>query len=318
MTRKPINELSFVWDSYKSNTYTNSFQARSLQALETLGGEYDLKIRNVPYTFIPVNDDKSFFNSIRKLANNGTEAAIIQSPTFYDNDSLSEATKSDYRELYFEHLYQLREAKILFMVLDHMGHLELNSHSPWDVITFDLQQMGSQIIHHLWSHGHRNIGMLGYHWGYPWQTERLLGCRRTLKALGGYLPDSSVFTCDDPHRFPSCLTGSKKRNFLKWLSTHDFSALVCINDSLAFSMMDVLYEQQIQVPKDISLTGFDNLNEHSNSELTTIDFSVEEPIRIALSVLRQRLDEPKRTNTNRHILIEPRLIERFSVSFHSS
>lgn len=316
-TLTPTTELSFIWDGYTGKEQNISFQGRSLQALETLGDEFGMKIRNIPYTFQPPDSDTNFFNIVSNLANRGTQAALIQSPAFYHKNDIPDATKEAYRETYFENMYRLREANIPFLVMDHMGHLELNSHTPWDVVMFDLQQMGAQIIHHLWAHGHRRIGVLGYHWGYPWQSERLLGCRRTLKILGGELPTSHVFTYNDPDRTPYRLKDSKKCEFLKWLKKNKLTALVCINDPLAFAIMDVLREEQIQVPKDISITGFDNLNIQSNSELTTIDFSVEESIRIALSILRQKLDAPKRTRINRHIMIEPRLIERFSVTFHS-
>jgi DNA-binding LacI/PurR family transcriptional regulator len=117
---------------------------------------------------------------------------------------------------------------------------------------------------------------------------------------------------------PQKLLQTKEREFWAWFRKIKPSALICINDKLAFTLIDMLKKNNINIPKDLSITGFDNLNWHSNSELTTIDFSMEEPVRVALAMLHKRLNEPKRTRTDSYIMIEPRIIERFSVDFHSS
>lgn len=53
----------------------------------------------------------------------------------------------------------------------------------------------------------------------------------------------------------------------------EFDAVICLNDSMAMGVMNCLVDNNIKVPAQVKITGFDNVFETSNGELniTTVD-----------------------------------------------
>ena len=70
---------------------------------------------------------------------------------------------------------------------------------------------------------------------------------------------------------------------------------MCINDMLAYGVMDSLREQGISVPEDVSVLGFDNLfySRLSGVSLTTVDQHTELLARSAVEVLFQKIKPPQ-------------------------
>ena len=72
------------------------------------------------------------------------------------------------------------------------------------------------------------------------------------------------------------------------------TAIVCINDMLAYGVIDSLREMGISVPGDVSILGFDNLfySRLSGVSLTTVDQHTEMLARSAVEVLLQKIRIP--------------------------
>lgn len=72
------------------------------------------------------------------------------------------------------------------------------------------------------------------------------------------------------------------------------TAIVCINDMLAYGVIDSLRERGISVPEDVSVLGFDNLfySRLTGVSLTTVDQHTEMLARSAVEVLLQKLKMP--------------------------
>ena len=90
------------------------------------------------------------------------------------------------------------------------------------------------------------------------------------------------------------------------------TAVFCINDMTAIVMMQELHKKGMEVPRDISVVGFDNLKlaELSIPPLTTIDQHIYEMGSSAANIL---IDSYEKTiDYNYSIRLEPTLVVRDS------
>jgi len=93
----------------------------------------------------------------------------------------------------------------------------------------------------------------------------------------------------------------------------DFDAVFCFTDLLALGAMRALHEHGVDVPGDVAVMGFDNIDEgrYSTPTLSTIDPDTERIAEIAVDMLAERLaDRP--TAPPREIRVEHRLVARES------
>lgn len=92
------------------------------------------------------------------------------------------------------------------------------------------------------------------------------------------------------------------------------TALICANDSLAISTMKALADLKLKVPDDISVTGFDNIEDayHTDPGLTTVNVEKEmmgrRAVQLMLHSIKHR-DFPKET-----VYMPASIIHRDSVS----
>ncbi len=89
-------------------------------------------------------------------------------------------------------------------------------------------------------------------------------------------------------------------------------AIVCYNDQIAVEVIRMLRENDVQVPGDISVTGYDNsiIAQSGHIKLTTIAHPQEELGEQAATLLLNLLGEHR--DSNIHYLIEPQMIIRDS------
>ena len=88
------------------------------------------------------------------------------------------------------------------------------------------------------------------------------------------------------------------------------TALVCYNDEMAKTLIDILYKAGKKIPDDISIISFDDLALESTIGLTTFAHPKQELGKIVAVQLLKLLDNP---NFNASIKFPPKLIERDSV-----
>ena len=74
--------------------------------------------------------------------------------------------------------------------------------------------------------------------------------------------------------------------------------------------MNAIYEYGLKIPNDIALMGYDNIEiaRFVGGGLTTISNPYEDMVRIAVRILRNRLDQ--RDAATQRIMLLPKLIER--------
>lgn len=96
-------------------------------------------------------------------------------------------------------------------------------------------------------------------------------------------------------------------------SGEKFSGLVCANDEMASGAMTVAHDVQLQVPEQLSIVGFDNVNfsHYTYPKLTTIDYPIGEIGHMAAQwVINKVYVQSEKQITH---MFEPQLIERDSV-----
>ena len=85
---------------------------------------------------------------------------------------------------------------------------------------------------------------------------RYQGFSAELQERGLHVRDEGVcwFTTENKRRFLRDETGAEFIRSLK----NGVDAVVCYNDEIALELMEVLEEQRLSVPRDVSLVSFDN------------------------------------------------------------
>ncbi len=125
--------------------------------------------------------------------------------------------------------------------LPHMDNVEIN-------------QVGmiTLLVQNLYKAGHRKIGFVGSNLSDSWGQERFAGYVKGINRLGlptepeNFLPIDTVCNFGEKNITEIC---SRVRNGL--------TALVCANDVAAYTLIKALKENGIEVPRDVSVTGFD-------------------------------------------------------------
>ena len=104
---------------------------------------------------------------------------------------------------------------------------------------------------------------------------------------------------------------------------NDITAIVGLNDMIAFGIMDALHEAKIKVPTDVSVMGCDNtlFARMHNMNLTTIEHFVTFKGRDACDIIMKKIATHHSTNTGAvpistyHVEYEPQLIVRGTTTY---
>jgi LacI family transcriptional regulator len=135
-------------------------------------------------------------------------------------------------------------------------------------VSSDDQLGGFMVARHLLTQGHRRIAYLGFSRSRR-DRERLAGVSEALAAQGLEL---AVFDADAP----SSEAGERLCSSIL-LGRTPPDALVCFNDLVALGFMKAALTLGFQVPDDISVAGFDNIQfgNYATPALTSVDLQSE-------------------------------------------
>lgn len=155
--------------------------------------------------------------------------------------------------------------------------------------------------------GHKQIA---YITGQDWKTDsndRLFGHKAALEEAGIEFDPDLMFIGDFVHESGSHgLTELLHRG-------KPFTALICANDEMASGAMTTARKLGLNLPKDLSIVGFDNLvyASYLYPTLTTINYPVQQMAQMAAHlVLRDVYDQNKLEIKHQ---FTPKLVERNSV-----
>ncbi|MBQ6134429.1 MAG: LacI family DNA-binding transcriptional regulator [Lachnospiraceae bacterium] len=181
-------------------------------------------------------------------------------------------------------------------------------------VSVDDEGESRRAVNYLIKKGHERIAVIaGKEDDQAVGAQRLKGYRGALSENGieydeklvSYMPKDSVeFTYESGYLAAKRLLEAKKE--------HDFSALFCISDSVAFGAYRAISEAGLNVPSDISVMGFDGLpiGKYMTPSLTTMVQPVSDMVRSAAELL---LDDIEGKKCVKNLFYDAQLIERESV-----
>lgn len=166
-------------------------------------------------------------------------------------------------------------------------------------------QLGAyEAVMHLIDRGYPTIGFLGDLAHSPSYVERFAGYRQAVETAGLFLDERWVWTEADER-------ASHVEAYWQSLETSP-AAWFCANDILAANLLHVVREQGCDVPDDVAIVGFDDLQlaQASTPKITTMHVEPKYYASRAVQVLEERLDHPNRPFET--IRVAPELVVRQS------
>lgn len=176
-------------------------------------------------------------------------------------------------------------------------------------IVLDHSRAAELLLGHLHSLGHRKIAFLK---GQPFSSDsevRWKSLASVAKKMGLLIDPKLVVGLDRDISSPELGYPPVKQLLA---TQHSFTALVAFNDVSAFGAIRALQDCGLQVPNDVSVTGFDDIKlaAYSFPRLTTINQSLVEIGRLATQTLLNRIHGT--SELKRELIVEPQLVVRGS------
>ena len=138
--------------------------------------------------------------------------------------------------------------------------------TPYPSVRIDNTDAAEKVISYLIDNGHRRIGVISGMPDNPHTRDRIKGYQQGL-AKAGITFDDSLVTAGD---FTLLSGFNAVQHFIQMPERP--TAIFCMNDEMAIGAIKGLKQQHIQVPQDISVIGFDNLDvsNYCDPPLTTV------------------------------------------------
>jgi len=162
-----------------------------------------------------------------------------------------------------------------------------------------------RVVEYLYSLGHRRMAFVGHHTGLEPLLDRKKSFLDTMKRYAGEVEHMVAADRDGP-------AGGQQATRQILASGFRPTAIICVNDFMALGVAKELREQGLEVPRDVSVTGYDDisLSQYAFPPLTTVNIPREMIGRLAFSALiPEREDSP---SWGREHLIDPELVIRES------
>jgi len=165
---------------------------------------------------------------------------------------------------------------------------KLNPDHPLDAVISDYRETTREVMAHLFSLGHRRIGLL---YGVALEhlgLDRLETYNESMRAAGLAVNPGWVI-----HTGPKIEEGYQAALEMLRLPERP-TAILAINDLLALGIMRAAADLGLQIPKDLSLVGYDDIfvDGYLVPRLTTVTKDAIGMGRTAVKLLIQRLEDP--------------------------
>lgn len=294
-SRFPQSTIDSIYDAaYKLNYRFKTVDSDSSQMGTNTIMVFAVKMSNPYYSVM--------LHSIESIAANNNYK-VLTCNTYH---------RPDYEARYLESALMLRYSGIIFLyppdnisafqataakmpciaICDHSS--KLNS----DIMELNNIRSGQLAAEHLISLGHRHFSLFTYQSeGNTSRLAKIEGIKSVLKNHG-YDNNLTVFSHNadygdlltDIHydyHFGFTLADDPALYDKRGKST----AFICINDMLALGVIDALYKNNVRIPNDVSVIGFDNLLFSSLApiSLTTVDPHTSMVAQYAAELLFQKI-----------------------------
>jgi DNA-binding LacI/PurR family transcriptional regulator len=170
-------------------------------------------------------------------------------------------------------------------------------------VRVDYRKGVSKMVEYLHDLGHTQIGFIGHHGSLAPINER----RNTfLEAVARWGAESLTMEgADGPQGGRQAVREMLQSGFRP-------TAIICVNDFMALGVLHELHSEGIRVPRDVSVTGFDNIGlaEFCSPPLTTVHIPRDQIGQMSFELLAS--GEKKLRTEGRGVLITPELVIRES------
>lgn len=158
---------------------------------------------------------------------------------------------------------------------------------------------------YLYSLGHRRMAFVGHHTGLEPLLDRKVSFLETMKRYAGEVEYRTVADQDGP-------AGGEQATRTLLASGFKPTAVICVNDFMALGVLKALREQGLVVPRDVSVTGYDNisLSQYAYPPLTTVNIPRERIGHLSFEALVTEHEDGQ--VQGREFLIDPELVIRES------
>ena len=162
-----------------------------------------------------------------------------------------------------------------------------------------------RVVEYLYSVGHRRMAFVGHHTSLEPLLDRKKSFLDTMKRYAGEVEHATVADHDGP-------VGGQQATRQLLASGFKPTAIICVNDFMALGVVRELREHGLEVPRDVSVTGYDNisLSEYAFPPLTTVNIPREMIGHLAFSALVPEHEDAQ--VRGREFLIDPELVIRES------
>ncbi len=143
-------------------------------------------------------------------------------------------------------LKRLREKKIPFVLIDRYA-----KSYPANCVVSDNFGSIYNIVEYLYSLGHRKIAFITHKPQLSSETDRLDGYRRAMESAGLAAYEDMVFN----------IRQIDDGRLVSMVKNKEITALIAVNDIVAIEAMKICERNNIAIPGDISITGFDNIEQ---------------------------------------------------------
>jgi DNA-binding LacI/PurR family transcriptional regulator len=174
-------------------------------------------------------------------------------------------------------LYSELDAATAAQMFEGLACVQVDPHYSQTIpsVALDRRRAMRLVLEHLIRLGHENFALLGFNKNDPWRWPALLETAKThgLDATKSLRIVQNVSKVDSPIE----AGGLMVEEVLRWPKRP--TAIVAIDDRTALGAIQALRTAGIDVPRQMSVTGFDNLDfaRHLHPTLTTVD---QNPVRL--------------------------------------
>lgn len=259
-----------------------------------------------------VHDNSNFSDMIQ-----GIEKALQEAGADYDLEYVDKETQKRLQPTYkmskeanFDGVILIGRFDIPYADFIHSKIRNLiffTGYSPsydYDSVWFSFLHAGYKQCEYLIQNGHQSVGFIGNKTYYR-NKEKLLGISLALEENGLPVREELFLHIEDDFR----------GKLLEMIDAQTLpTAFICDHDFSALETIKFFHENNIKVPKDVSVMGSGNTESSRLSipSLTTMELQIEYACEAVVATLLKRIYKPDKPGEN--VAVLSRLLERDSVS----
>lgn len=156
-----------------------------------------------------------------------------------------------------------------------------DEHKGITSVSYDGVKGAYSVVEHLIKNGHRNIAFITGSKSFYTSSDRLIGCYGAINTYGLTIPKSNFVPGN--WEYQSGYDGAVSI-FRDCPPLERPTAIFAFNDMMGIGAINALQHMGYAVPDDISIVGFDNMDElkFTHTNLTTVDTNIAEIARVVI------------------------------------